>query len=275
MKLAVLLTCFNRKEKTLNCIKKLLPQLDSSGYKYKIFICDDKSNDGSYESLKKLLPKHIVLQSPGNFYWSKGMYTVMYMAAEQQYDYYLMINDDVDFFDNALSIMLSSYYKAGKSCGIVGSTVTKTDESLTYGGRMELRDPRPIAPQKNLIKCRYANWNCFLIDHSVIEKIGCIDGKYRHGYGDYDYSMRMGKKGIPIYTAVGSVGYCEKNKSENTFRDKTLTRRERLKKLTGPKGVPFFSYFRYHIKNEGIHRIPACLYGYSCYIIAILLKKEI
>lgn len=275
MKLAVLLTCFNRKQKTLNCINKLLPQLENFECEYKIFICDDMSTDGSYDSLKKILPNHEVFQSEGNYYWSKGMYMVMSMAKKEGYDYYLMVNDDVDFFENAVDIMFSSYKKAEESCGIVGSTVSKQDKKLTYGGRKEQNDMKPLEPQKDLQQCIYANWNCFLIDKTVINKVGCIDKKYQHGFGDYDYSLRMRKKNIPIFVATSTVGYCEKNKKYGTYQDVSLTRQERLKQLLGAKGVPIYSYFRYHIKNGGIKKIPACLYGYSSYIMAILLKKAI
>ena len=275
MRLAVLLTCYNRKEKTLNCIKNLLPQLEKMDLEYRIYICDDKSTDGSYESLKKLLPEHEIHQSSGDFYWSKGMYAVMCMAINDACDYYLMINDDVDFGDDALDIMFKSLYKAGGKCGIVGSTLSKKDGSLTYGGRNNLNSNKPIMPEKSLVKCIYANWNCFLIDKNVVNQVGSIDGKYQHGYGDYDYSLRMKKKGIPIYVANKIVGYCEKNSKVGTFRDINLRRRQRLKGLLSPKGIPLYSFFRYYIKNEGIKKIPACLYGYGTYIVSILLKRSI
>lgn len=275
MKLAVLLTCYNRKEKTLNCIKKLLPQLERLNLEYKIYICDDKSTDGSYEALKELIPGHVVFQSTGNFYWSRGMCEVMLKAMEDSCDYYLMVNDDVDFFDDALEVMFSSYHKAGKNCGIVGSTVSKMDGRLTYGGRKGQNDSEPISPKEPLQTCEYTNWNCFLIDKHVVEKVGCIDGKYQHGFGDYDYSLRMRKKNILIYVAKAIVGYCEKNSSKGTFYDDSLTRKQRIKCLFGPKGAPIYSYFRYHIKNEGIKKLPACIYGYGCYIVAILLRRQV
>ncbi len=275
MKLAVLLTCYNRKEKTLNCIKKLIPQLECINMEYKIYICDDKSTDGSYESLRELLPEHIIFQSDGNLYWCKGMHAVMQKSKEDLCDYYLMINDDVDFCEDAMDIIFRSYQKAGEHCGIVGSTISRKDGRLTYGGRNNQNDEMPVVPQKVLQRCVYTNWNCFLIDRKVVNQVGCIDAKYQHGFGDYDYSLRMKKKGIPVYVADDVVGYCEKNSSIGTYQDTSLTRRQRFKSLVGPKGVPVYSYFRYHIKNEGIKKIPACIYGYGMYLIAILLKRAV
>lgn len=275
MVLAVLLTCYNRKDTTVNCIKKLLPQLEKLDCNYKIYVCDDRSTDGSFEALKEMLPNQTIVQSTGNLYWNKGMRMVMNLATADACDYYLMVNDDVDFCEDALEIMFSGYRRAGRSCGVVGGTVSKRNGRMTYGGRNCQDDQEPIRPTKELQTCVYTNWNCFLIDKDVVEQVGYIDGKYQHGFGDYDYSLRMKKKDIPVYVACGIVGYCERNSSKGTFHDISLSRKQRFKSLFGPKGVPVYSYFRYHLKNEGIKRLPACIYGYGSYIVSIILKRAI
>lgn len=275
MMMAILLTCYNRKEKTVNCIKKLLPQLEKLNCSYKFYICDDKSMDGSYEILKEMLPDHTIIQSNGNLYWSKGMYTVMEMAVADSCDFYLMVNDDVDFLDDALETMFSSYYKAEISCGITGSTISGVDGRLTYGGRINQNDSHPVRPQEPLQTCEYANWNCFLIDKEVVEKVGCIDGQYRHGFGDYDYSLRMRRNGIPIFVAANIIGYCEKNSNRGTFHDESLSRSQRFISLFSPKGLPFASYMRYHIRCEGKNNIIKYIYGYMSLIWYIIRGKEI
>lgn len=273
MKLAVLLTCFNRKEKTLSCIKTLLPQLEKSDLEYRFYVCDDRSTDGTYDSLKVMLPEHTVVQSEGNLFWSKGMYAVMKMAAEHSYDYYLMVNDDVIFFENALQIMLDSYRRIGKSCGIVGTTKAVTSEKYTYGGRD--REGKFVLPEGELKECFWANWNCFLIDGRIVNHVGLIDGKYQHSFGDFDYSYRMWKAGYKIYVAEDSIGRCDLNSPKGTFRDKTVKTSARLKRLFSPKGMPFYSYMRYHVRTGGKGKLLYYLYGYFSMIGYILLGKEI
>lgn len=273
MKLAVLLTCYNRKEKTLNCINKLLLQLEQLPYEYKIYVCDDKSTDGTFEGLKALLPNHDIFQSTGDFYWCKGMYTVMKKAAEDLCDYYLMVNDDVAFFENALDIMFSSYEKTGRCCGIVGATKALESDVYTYGGRDD--ENNKIEPSEKMEQCCWANWNCFLTDRAVVEKVGLIDGKYQHAWGDYDYSFRMRKAGLPMYMARDYVGRCDTNSVKGTYKDASLTRRVRLKKMFSPKGVPFGSYMRYHMRTQGGKGFLRYLYGYMSIIGYILIRKEI
>lgn len=266
------MTCYNRKEKTINCIEKLLPQLREGNLEYRFYICDDKSTDGTYECLKEMLPEHAVIQSPGNLYWSKGMNAVMRMAADDLNDYYLMVNDDVDFFEDALKIMFDSYQEAGGSCGIVGTTKAVFSEDYTYGGRG--RDGEFIEPAAHVKECVWANWNCFLIDREIVETVGIIDGKYQHSGGDYDYSYRMEQAGYKIYVANECIGRCDLNSSIGSFRDKSVKRTVRLKLLFSPKGAPLYSYVRYNTKISGVS-IYKCLYGYMGMIVSILLGKEI
>lgn len=273
MTLAVLLTCYNRKMTTVNCIEKLLPQLEELDLNYRFFICDDRSEDGTYERLQDMLPGHVVIQSNGKLFWCKGMYTVMKMAVEDSYDYYLMINDDVVFFENALETMFSSYYKVGKSCGIVGATKAINSENYTYGGRD--KEEKIILPGEKGRECIWANWNCFLIDREIVENVGIIDGKYQHAWGDFDYSFRMHKKNYKIYVADKCVGRCDQNSTKGSYRDKTVKKTIRLKKLFAPKGAPFYSYMRYHIRTRGKCGILLYLYGYASMIGYICVGKEL
>ena len=132
-----------------------------------------------------------------------------------------------------------------------------------------------MVPNGKLQKCKLANWNCFLLDANVINRVGVIDGKFQHAWGDFDYSSRMNKKGIPIYLATEYVGECEINSAKGTYKDNELCRYERLKKLCSHKGLPVYSFFRYNIKMEGIKGAFKALYGYASILGYILLNKKI
>ena len=49
MKVTVIFTCFNRKEKSLKCMKTLAGQ--DSGIKYHFIVVDDNSTDGTAEAI--------------------------------------------------------------------------------------------------------------------------------------------------------------------------------------------------------------------------------
>lgn len=274
MKVAIMLACFNRKEITKRCLIGLKKQF---GYhmdkKIDIYVYDDHSTDGTLQMLKDEFLDVTVIEGSGQEYWCESMYRLMIKVIEKDYDYYLMVNDDVDFYENSIDIMFKSYYLANKRCAIVGSTIGRTSGKITYGGRNE--EEILLEPQRFLQQCKWANWNCFLLDRETIKEVGIIDGKYKHSWGDFDYSYRMNRFGIPIFVATEYIGICEKNSVQNTFRDKRLSKKERLIKLFSPKGLHFMSYLRYNLKIKGVKGLGISIYGYISLITYIILGKEI
>ena len=274
MNVAVMLCCFNRKEKTRLCLESILQQVyENSNLSFDIYVYDDHSTDGTVEMIKSEYPQITLLEGKGNAYWCKSMHYLMRYTLNRKYDYYLMVNDDVELYRNAIQVMFESYDKIGSSCGIVGACQSKITGEYTYGGRNERQEL--IAPAKEPQLCSIANWNCFLVDDKVIFKVGIIDGKYQHAFGDYDYSFRMIQNKVPIYVATEYVGTCEKNSYEGSYADASLPRRIRFKKLLSPKGLPFYSYLRYNCRTKGLlNGLKESIPGYASYIYYIILRKE-
>lgn len=273
-KVAILLTCYNRKKSTIECLDNLLIQTGNRNEdSYEFYICDDASTDGTYEEICERFPVMHIIRSKGNLFWCKGMYQVMRLAVKEKSDFYLMVNDDVNFNRNMLDRMFAAYDEAGILCGIVGSTYSSKSGKTSYGGHVDNSRCTIIEPNGKIQPCDLVNWNCFLIPDKVVERIGLIDHKYEHGCGDYDYSIRMRKAGIPIYVANDYIGVCENNDITNTFRDITLPRKKRIKNLFSNKGLPMYSFFRYNIRKEGVYGFLKALYGYSSIIFYILLGK--
>lgn len=224
-------------------------QQKRSEAKLSVYITDDCSTDGTREMLKdysKVL--NLTVLDGGNLYWDKGMHRAMQQAVKEFHDFYLMINDDVDFFDDFLDTMLESYKEAGDSCGISGATQNTRRKCTSYGG-MLFEGKSLLDPNGTVQECNLANWNCFLVDQKVIDKVGIIDPYYEHSYGDYDYSMCMQRNGFKVYLSKRYVGVCDRNSLKGTFKDKELPRKQRIHLFFSPKGMAFKSGIRYSIKN--------------------------
>ena len=251
-RIAVILTCFNRRDKTKHCIKTLIDQKNKyiDTIEFSIYLCNDGSTDGTKEMLEKYRQEgvDITILDGGNLYWDKGMHLAMQNAVKTKYDYYLMINDDVDFNDEFIKVMLDSYNDAGVSCGISGATQDSECKYTTYGGIL-FKSSKFMDPDGTLQECNLANWNCFLVDREIIDKVGIIDPNYDHSYGDFDYSMTMQRKGFKVYLAKNYIGICDRNTLRGTFKDKELTKKERIKRFFSPKGMSIKSGIRYSFKN--------------------------
>ncbi len=267
MSMAVVMTCYNRKDKTVRCINSLnkaaqrVPGLDIFFY-----IWDDGSNDGTVTALNALEGKIRIFTGPGGYFWSKSMNAVMKEAIKQNHSLYLMVNDDVRFYEDCLKIMTDSYELSGGNCAIVGSS--RFNGEFTYGGRDYKYDG--IIPSGDIVECRYADWNCFMIDKYVLSKVGVICGKYEHAWGDYDYSGRMYRMGIPQYIAADYVGECEDDHAISDYLNPDYNLRERLKNLFAPKGEPIYSYFRFHWVDRRFKGIMIASYSYLLLLIRVL-----
>ena len=275
MKIAVILTCFNRKEKTQKCLNLLIEETKRRGdIDLHFYITDDGSSDGTREMLCDY--SHFInmtIIDGGNLYWDKGMYKAMQQAQKDYHDYYLMINDDVVFYTGFLDVMLDSYKDIGASGGISGATQDDMHRITTYGGK-HFTSEEFINPNGNIQECNLANWNCFLVDQNVIDKVGIIDPKYAHSFGDYDYSMLMQRKGFRIYLSKSYIGTCNRNSLIGTFKDKSLTRKQRIKRFFSPKGMSFKSGIRYSFKNMdylGLNGLLRFLLAYCRNLIVVLI----
>lgn len=273
-KMAIMFSCFNRKEQTQRCLETIYLQKNSlKDVMVDIFVYDDGSTDTTIKMIEELFPEVNVTRGKGNAYWSKSMYNLMKQVRALSYDFYMMINDDVVFAKNALQTMYETYRMANAHVGVVGACRSGVTGEQTYGGRSAQGDL--IVPNMNIQKCFWANWNCFLIDNYIVDTIGIIDGKFQHAFGDFEYSNRMNKYGFEIYSSMDYVGECEVNSKKGTCADKDMPRVLRLKKLFSPKGLPPYSYFRYHFKIEGIKGLLISVYGYCSLIYYVLARKEL
>ena len=74
-KTAILLTCFNRKDNTINCLKSLYKALKkyNAEMKFDVFLVDDGCTDGTSEEVKKHFPEVNIIQGSGELFWSGGM----------------------------------------------------------------------------------------------------------------------------------------------------------------------------------------------------------
>ena len=265
IKLAILFTCFNRKEKTVACIKSIMKQKNMPAYEF--FICDDASTDGTAEEILKIAPNANIISGTGSLFWNRGMHKALAAAMKKDFDYYLMINDDVGFFDSMWETMYLPFKNGAKRLGVVGYTEDAAAHNITYGGYKFVRkrlnwyisERVPMSTdEQHWTECDLANWNCFLIDAHVIKEIGNLDYKYQHSLGDFDYCLCMREAGIPIVTSTRTVGYCSNNSRNNTYLDSSLPRKERLKKLKSPNGFPSGPWMHFVAKHyRGIPKLRA------------------
>lgn len=241
--IAVLLTVFNRKKKTLECLEHLYKQLPLDGYKIDTYLTDDGCTDGTPEAVKEQYPYVNIIQGNGNLFWNRGMYMAWEEASKHDYDFYLWLNDDTMLLPNALkTIMANSESKQNKAI-IVAANRAIEEEKTTYSGHNK---NGIISPNGNLQPCDTFNGNCVLITRYVFLKVGNLDWKFRHAIGDLDYGYRAKKAGIEMFVSSTYLGMCNNNPKLPAWARKEVPLIKRIKNLYSPLGyaepIPFFHF---------------------------------
>jgi GT2 family glycosyltransferase len=103
MEIAVLMTCFNRVDKTLKCLCQLFAN-DLTDISLSVYLVDDGSTDGTAKAVSENFPEVNVIQSDGGLFWNKGMHLAFSNAMQKDYDAFLMFNDDTMLQSDAISL---------------------------------------------------------------------------------------------------------------------------------------------------------------------------
>lgn len=256
MKIVVMLTCFNRKDKTEKCINTIIE--NSSDHELIFIVSDASSTDGTIEMLKNK-KKNIdirIINCSNDTYYSKGMrksIEYLFYNKDLKPDYVLLVNDDVEFKKGFLNSIIDK--SKNKNSIIVGATCNENG-ILSYGGIKYLNKNsikyRKIDINENDEICDTFNANCVLIPYVFMKKVGNIDINYNHGLGDFDYGLSFKRNNIKIFSSDNYVGICNNNSIKNTWNDSSLSMFTRITLKENIKGAPFRQWFYFLKKNFGI-----------------------
>ena len=264
-KIAALFTSFNRKEKTLNALDKLYSASIQVGdsIELDIYLTDDGSSDGTSDAIKEKFPKVKVLCGNGNLYWAGGMRKSWKEALKNSYDAYLLLNDDTYVYDTLFSELVETHHYCLDTFGqpgiYLGSTIDANTNKLSYGGSVLVNKFKgqsiKLIPNGTPQRCDVGNANIMLVHGQVVSKIGILSDKFRHRTADFDYTLKAGKKNIPVLIASKFLGECHNDHKNPYDTFHSLPLKERIKTLYSPIGLDFKSNIQYTKRNFP-YRLP-------------------
>ena len=281
--IAVLVTCHNRKEKTLSCFRTLFAALDkyngcrdeSTKISLVTYLTDDGCTDGTAEAVRQLVgnQEFNVIKGDGNLFWNGGMRAAWNEALKrhEEWDFYLLLNDDTDIMENVFEELLKThdyciakYARDGMYSGI---TCSKSDENeMTYGGNVFtnrfLAKTVRLEPTGEPQMCDLTNANILMVSKDVVDKIGIFWEGYKHGNADGDYSLKARKHGIPVLLTSCFVGRCnydhdhDKEEGDKVIAMSLKERRRYFSKPTRSNR----DYIKFVRRHETL-RLPMVLFG--------------
>lgn len=278
--IAALLTCHNRKEKTLLCLQSLFSSLYYYNSNYnalislKVFLVDDGSTDGTSEEIQETFKDKIhlikIIKGSGSLFWARGMALAWRYALDEDsgWDFFLLLNDDTFLYNNSLKTLFDTHKyslnKFGKEGLYSGITCEMgNSEKITYGGAVWLNKfmvkCKQLKPSLVPQMCDVANANILLVPYGVVNQIGILNDTYQHGFADYEYSMSARKRNIPVLVTSEICGECnfDHDNEVTLFIDMNL--KERKAYFNSP--LHSNKDYLYYIKRNFPIRFPFVLIG--------------
>lgn len=240
--IAVLITCHNRKEKTLQCLNNLCGCTVPENFLLKVFLVDDGSTDGTSDEVRIKFPQVDLISGNGQLYWNRGMHAAWIEAKKNRdFDYFLWLNDDTNLKNSAIVELIEDAAATKDKAIVCGAVCSKKNNTFTYGGRTA--EGKEIQPNGYIQNCYTINGNCVLVSKTICDKVGILDPIYPHAIGDYEYGLRAIKAGFTTVTTKAYIGYCEKNSSLPLWCYSKIPLGRRLKALYSPLGNSHPYYF--------------------------------
>ena len=238
MNVAVLMSCHNRCEMTLNCLARLASVFDATAdCSFKVFLADDGSTDGTAVAVRKRFPNVNVIEGDGNLFWAKGMNLAWRTSiAVDDWDAYLWLNDDTELNENSMIRILA----ANNGEQIVVGELENSRGEIVYGTRRD----------------GLFTGNCVLVPRKVYNRLGMICGEYSHAWADSDYAVQAKRAGVAVVSA-GVVGCAEGHANRPSLKGLSLWERWRM--LFNPKGWNLHDLWLYRRRNWGV-----CVATASC-----------
>ena len=253
IRIAVLMTCFNRREKTLACLEALFGSDGLAEIDLRVFLVDDASTDGTAAAVRERFSQVCVINGNGSLFWCRGMHRafVEAMSDAQAWDHLLWLNDDTTLYPDALMRLLACeralVARGDAPAIVVGTALDPATGRPSYGGEIRVSRWRPLrfvrveatdAP----VACDSMNGNMVLVSRAAYMRVGNLDAAFEHAMGDTDYALRATRARVRIWAAPGTHGTCSHNPVTGTFFDANAGLRVRWKNALSRKGLPWRSW---------------------------------
>jgi GT2 family glycosyltransferase len=238
-RIAVLITCHNRVEKTVQCLRSLRSQEEAS--QIDLFLVDDGCTDGTAHSSRSVFPDVTIVSGDGNLFWNGGMRAAWSAAAVHKnaphYAGFLWLNDDVVLSEKALGTILAAgnniRSQTGKDSIVIGATTDPNTQSVTYGGHIVKERTRPLrltllVPNGSMQRCDTFSGNIVYVPASIFQRLGNLNPQFTHIYGDLDYGFRARSHNIPMILAGIPLGTCSANSNIGSSLDQRISILNRL-----------------------------------------------
>ncbi len=265
-RIGALLTCHNRRELTLECLRSFFESALAAGVDAHAYLVDDGCTDGTADAVARRFGASLtVLPGSGSLYWTGGMICAADAALANGEEMLLMLNDDVVLAPGAIARLLEDRENAilrgfPGTVVIAGGLVDGKSGAPTYGGVIRSSRVNPLRLRVAAscgvpFACASLNGNVALIPSESWRVVGGLDPRFPHRAADFDFGLRLRRAGIRILQSSEAVGCCARNPFK-AGHEPSAPLSLRFRRAFGVKGTPPAAMCSYVRRHGGIWWFP-------------------
>jgi GT2 family glycosyltransferase len=219
-KVALVIPVYNRRETTLQALRSL-SRVDKTGLDTRVYVVDDGSTDGTSNAVRQDFPEVELIAGDGTLHYAGGTNRGIQAALDWQPDYVITMNDDSIFHDQFLQRLVKTARDNPRS--IVGALLLLWDQPhkvfqvgqvwrTLYGGWHIPQHLTAFNIPQTAFEVECIVGNCVLFPVDAIAECGLLDEeRFRYGWGDAQYLMRMRKARWNLLIEPKALVWCEPN----------------------------------------------------------------
>lgn len=252
------MTTYNRTEVLVKSLQALDSAAKSAEMKLNVVLANSGNGINSSRFIEFSCLRIETLQLDPSYYWANGMRRAWEHAHREHfaYSHILWLNEDVEIRDDAMHLFLEAISEHSTAEGriLLAGAVESREGKLTYSGKKIVNKFHPLnfvdlVPNGSYQLCDTFNGNVVLVDKKTDELLGGFPNRFIHNRADIAYGLDAKKTLVTPLLAPVPVGFCEANTGNGDFMDRNLSKRQRLRLMLTPKGIPpkewFYFCFRY------------------------------
>ncbi len=191
-RLGVVIVTYNNKELLDKCLASVIRSSENIEYQTVIAVVDNNSNDGTDLLLnEKYRNKILYIRNKENYGLAKALN--IGIEAVKDVEYLMLMNDDVELFDDTLNLMINRLKDYPNVYGIPARLVypDKTPQRM----KLKIVGVNKKVPDK-ISTIKFAGTTACMYRREVFEIVGLFDEFYFFYNEDLDFSVRAKRKGI-------------------------------------------------------------------------------
>jgi len=278
-KVELVIPVYNRRETTLQALRSL-SRIADTNLNVHIIVVDDGSTDGTGEAIRRDFPEVQIVEGDGTLHYAAGTNRGIAAALERQPDYIVTMNDDAIYHEQFLQRLVKTAEANPRS--VIGALLLLWTEphkvfqvgyewKTTAGGWLQKENLTAFDYPQEPFEVEGMAGNCLLFPVEAILECGLLDEKkFPHGWGDFQYVVRMKKMGWQLLIEPKALVWCEPNTDPKPLHQ--LTKTEVLRILFRNRRHPLNLQRQFIMRWESAPTKRQAFLGFLAYLLSLTAK---